>query len=341
MSAPLAYSCMPRPRLEAGPLWIEAVQPGDIESIRRWRNAQIDILRQKSELSPEQQASYYAKHIWPAMAETQPANILVSYHEGSRLIGYGGLVHIAWEHARAEVSFLLDPALMASSAFYAPYIHAFLDLMKRLAFIDLGFSRLVTEAYAIRTDIIALLEQSGFVREGVLRRHVIIDGRPVDALMHGFIKDETSIVLSPAGDDDCERLWKWRNDSVTRANSLTSGEVAWETHQSWYAKALGDPARAIYIGRIGGEPVGMCRFDIAAEGTKAEVSIVLDPLARGKGLSQPLLSAAVAVFGRLHRIPVLATVKAKNRASARCFEKCGFVLTGEEDSLRRYRYDFS
>jgi RimJ/RimL family protein N-acetyltransferase len=185
------YACMPRERLGQGDLWVAAVRPQDIESIRVWRNAQIDVLRQKAPISREQQQAYYATQIWPTFDAPEPANILLGYHEADKLIGYGGLVHIAWEHRRAEVSFLLDPARMAAPDIYERYFTAFLGLMKRLAFEDLGLERLTTETFAIRVDIIRMLEAAGFRHEGTLRRHVWINGRPVDSLVHGCLKADT------------------------------------------------------------------------------------------------------------------------------------------------------
>src|SRR5215469_14657050 len=102
------YLCMPRSRLERSGYAVEAVQPDHIEPIRCWRNAQIDVLRQAAPITPEQQIAYYAREIWPAMEQPRPSNVLVSYFFEGALIGYGGLVHIAWHHLRAEVSFLLD-----------------------------------------------------------------------------------------------------------------------------------------------------------------------------------------------------------------------------------------
>lgn len=191
-ACPVVYACLPHPRVEQNGFSVETVQPGHIQSIRAWRNAQLDILRQAAPISPEQQETYFAAQIWPALAAPQPANILLSFHEGERLIGYGGLVHIAWEHRRAEVSFLLDPQAATPVEAYARRFTAFLGLMKKLAFDELGFERLFTETYAGRTDHIAVLEAVGFRREGVLRRHIRIDGRGVDSLMHGCLKnDET------------------------------------------------------------------------------------------------------------------------------------------------------
>lgn len=178
---------MPRARLDLGDLWIEAIQPAHIEPIRQWRNAQIDVLRQSSIISPEQQRAYYEQHIWPDQKNMQPRNILVAIHQGDDFIGYGGLVHIAWEHRRAELSFLLDTTLTSDINFLIRTFGTFLELMKVLAFEDLGLQRLSTETYAMRKHHIDVLEESGFRREGVLKQHVIIDGEPVDSILHGCL----------------------------------------------------------------------------------------------------------------------------------------------------------
>ena len=165
------------------------MQDSDVELIRHWRNAQMDVLRQTSPIGFEQQQAYFANSIWPTLEQAQPTNILVTYHRDGRPIGYGGLVHVAWEHLRAEVSFLLAPELAADRASYAECFSVYLALIKQLGFSALGFQRLFTETYAMRTDHIAILERNGFVREGRMRRHVGIDGEFVDSLIHGCLRD--------------------------------------------------------------------------------------------------------------------------------------------------------
>jgi len=182
------YSCMPRPELHMEEFSVRAVQPSHIESIRGWRNAQMDVLRQSAPISPAQQRDYYAANVWPAMAMPEPSNILLIFERRGAPIGYGGLVHVAWAHRRAEISFLLDPALVNAPDEYARCFGAFLSLMKELAFEDLDFERLFTETYATRQHHISILEANGFRFEGTLKHHVILDGRPVDSLMHGCLR---------------------------------------------------------------------------------------------------------------------------------------------------------
>jgi RimJ/RimL family protein N-acetyltransferase len=185
-----AYACLTKQSFEDGDRSVRPVQPEDIESIRRWRNAQIDVLRQPRPIAPDEQERYYAEHIWPAMAEARPSNLLLGYLEKGRLIGYGGLVHIAWEHRRAEVSFLLDPARTRRDDEYRADFQRFLRLLKEVAFSVLRFNRLFTETYSTREHHIAVLEATNFRREGTLREHALVAGIAVDSLIHGCLRSD-------------------------------------------------------------------------------------------------------------------------------------------------------
>jgi RimJ/RimL family protein N-acetyltransferase len=187
---------MPRNRVSDGEFSLEAVQPGDIEPIRRWRNSQLDILRQSAPISPAQQQEYFERNIWPTMSEAHPRNILLAFRRNGDLVGYGGLVHIAWEHLRAEVSFLVETRLAQAPDSYAMLFSRFLRLLKEIAFEDLGLGRVFAETYAFRAAHIAVLESEGFRREGNLRGHVIVDGARVDSMLHGCLRDDVPEVRS-------------------------------------------------------------------------------------------------------------------------------------------------
>ena len=183
------YACFKQQRISYQGYTIRTVQLGDIEYIRLWRNAQMGVLRQKKEISPLEQLNYYEQHVWPTMDDKQPLNLLLAYLLDDQLIGYGGLVHIDWENQRAEVSFLLNPARTHDPDSYSDDFFAFLKIIKTLAFDDLNMQRLFTETFSTRRHHIRVLEAADFRLEGVLRRHVILDGRPADSFIHGCLND--------------------------------------------------------------------------------------------------------------------------------------------------------
>lgn len=225
------YLCMPRARLTLGSLAIAAVQPAQIEAIRLWRNAQLRVLRQTAPISAQQQQDYFARHIWPEMAAPQPTTILVAFFSDDVFIGYGGLVHIAWEQRRAEVSFLLDTALAGTPDDHGRLFPHFLCLMQRLAFHDLGLERLCTETYDLRPGYLWALELAGFQREGTLRGHVIIDGTPTNAVLHGLLSPARGRCTAQASAQDEQR-------ASAQASAQTSAQAPAQANQQASLQAV-------------------------------------------------------------------------------------------------------
>jgi RimJ/RimL family protein N-acetyltransferase len=162
----------------------------DIESIRIWRNAQIDILRQKTPINSEQQIHYYNAVIKPSFSEEHPSQILFSLLKNNICIGYGGLVHVNWEAKHAEISFLLNPSYVTDPTLYRQTFSHYLSLLSQVAFLDLYLHRLYAETYEFRVDHIATLESAGFEFEGRLREHIFKRGKWEDSLIHGLISSE-------------------------------------------------------------------------------------------------------------------------------------------------------
>ena len=162
----------------------------DIFKIKEWRNTQIDILRQKSVLTDLDQQIYYDTNIFPTYGQQNPEQILFSILQEEQCIGYGGLVHICWQDKRAEISFLVDRERAFDGRTYQEDFQSFLRIIKHISFIDLGLNRLFLETYDVRKKHVRIIEESGFVLEGRLRQHVIINGVFMDSLIHGMIKKD-------------------------------------------------------------------------------------------------------------------------------------------------------
>lgn len=184
------YPCLSEPVADPNGYALVSYREADAVAIGRWRNEQMQVLRQSRELSEEEQLRYFREVIRPSMSAVQPALVLVSLLLGGRCIGYGGLTHIDWNAGRAEVSYLAETARAASRPSYHADFSAFLGLLKILAFSRLRLHRLFTETYDIRPHHSAALEAAGFKLEGRLRKHYLIDGNLTDAVFHGLLSEE-------------------------------------------------------------------------------------------------------------------------------------------------------
>lgn len=186
----------PRPFCLAAAAWrrgdatLVPLREEHMESVRRWRNAQLAVLRQAGPLSPDDQRRYWREVVAPTWRQRRPGQLLFALLREGRPVAYGGLVHIAWRDARAELSFLADPRRAADPETYAADQADALSLLCEVAFEELGLRRLTTETFDLRPRHVAGLERAGFRPEGRLRTHVVVDGRPVDSLLHGLLREE-------------------------------------------------------------------------------------------------------------------------------------------------------
>ncbi|MEX2230701.1 MAG: GNAT family N-acetyltransferase [Cyclobacteriaceae bacterium] len=183
-----AYNCLPMQVFKYGLYEVQPYRFQDLFKIKEWRNSQIDVLRQKKVLTDEDQIAYYQKIIEPSFKETHPRIILFSFLFDSELIGYGGLTNCSWEDKRSELSFLVSTIRATEEELYKNDFSAFIHLMTQVNFEILQFNRLFTETFDIRPLHITTLEKNGFVREGVMKEHVIIGGRSVDSVIHGLLR---------------------------------------------------------------------------------------------------------------------------------------------------------
>ena len=145
------------------------------------------------------------------------------------------------------------------------------------------------------------------------------------------------MIIDHATLEDSKDIFNWRNDQKTREMYVHGEEITWKHHSEWFSRMLKSPNNVIYIGRDreSKTSIGVVRFDINKNQNDSEVSINLNPIWRGKGVSSKLLSASIKQFISSHKIPIVAKVKIKNIPSVKCFESALFEL---EDKDRDYYY---
>lgn len=147
--------------------------------------------------------------------------------------------------------------------------------------------------------------------------------------------------------EDSDALLAWRNDERTRQASVRQAVISRDGHGEWFRQSLANPTRRIYIAWMEGEDgvterAGMCRFDGPDSEGMTEVSINLNPEFRGRGLSTPILRAAIDTYVRERGglTALLARIRPVNTASVRTFGAVGFVYDGadDEEGFDRYRW---
>ena len=188
MEWPRGYACAPELDASSGSRSLRAIQWDDRTAIREWRNDQIEVLRQAEPLTTQAQDAYFQAVLLPQLSMAEPPQVLLAFLDAGELVGYGGFVHIAWGDHRAEISFLSETARAADPHWQDEW-RAYIPLMASIARERLGLHRLTAETFEFRTDVLAVMAELGFEREGVLRQHHLIDGEYCDSILTGMLLD--------------------------------------------------------------------------------------------------------------------------------------------------------
>lgn len=156
----------------------------------------------------------------------------------------------------------------------------------------------------------------------------LVDGLGSERVRAALLERE--LKLRRVREGDCQLLFEWAVDSVSREASFHSAAISWENHSRWFAERLQDAQSVIYMGEnAAGEAVGLVRFQIQRE--HAVLSVNVAPKFRGKGWGRELIAFSTRSLVRAHSVRrVAAFVKPENQASVRLFEASGFRRAGME-----------
>jgi hypothetical protein len=118
--------------------------------------------------------------------------------------------------------------------------------------------------------------------------------------------------------EDAANLLAWRNDPLTRANSISRDLVSQFEHLQWLQRTLASPRRRLLIVEHNGTPAATARFDYEE---LTELNFCIAPEFRCRGLSVKIGKIVVAAEPK-H----VSFVLRSNTACQRLLSACGGVL---------------
>ncbi|WP_282018326.1 GNAT family N-acetyltransferase [Salegentibacter mishustinae] len=328
------YKVLNKNIYESGDYKIIPLRLEDRYDIMKWRNEQIYHLRQNKPLTKKDQDLYYQTVVDKLYENERPDQILFSFLEGEKLIGYGGLVHINWIDENAEISFIMETSLETNN--FENLWFEFLNLIEKVAFKDLGLRKIFTYAYDLRPRLYKALEKSGFGLSARLSEHCLFDNKFIDVLIHSKFNKENE--LRSATFSDVELIFSWANNPFIRQYSFSQEKIQFIDHVKWFLNKIEDSKCKYYILEVNGIAAGSIRFDLD-ENNEGLISYLLDPVFSGKGLGTFILREGLE---RLKiDLPFVNTVSGyvmpENIASIKIFEKLSFEEVSNNTKQIKYQ----
>jgi RimJ/RimL family protein N-acetyltransferase len=302
------------------------IRDEDKYDIMNWRNNQLDILRQETVLLIEQQEIYFKTVVDKLFDVENPKQLLFSFLENNKLIGYGGLVHIDWETKTAEVSFLSETSRNKNADMFISDWVNYLAILKKIATDYLNFKSIYTYAYDLRPNLYIALQESGFTEIKRHKNHIQIENKKVDVVIHSF--DLNSISMRVATSNDVDLYYEWANDELVRQYSFQQDEIQYENHVNWFNSRIENP-NFLFLVFFNQDKSAIGQVRINKNDEEVIIGISVDKNYRGFGYSFKMLRLACQhYFKNYSDNEIFAYIKLENKASIATFKKAGFL---EED----------
>ena len=139
------------------------------------------------------------------------------------------------------------------------------------------------------------------------------------------------ITLRDATVEDCRRIWKWRNEPLTRESSFDTSCISYQDHGRWFLLKLRDQGTTIFIAsNADSRAVGYVRFSVI--NNRAEISVSIDRGERGKGYGSAAIRIGSDRVLRNNTVKhIVAYVKNDNPSSLATFKRAGFIFAGNSE----------
>lgn len=134
--------------------------------------------------------------------------------------------------------------------------------------------------------------------------------------------------------EDCEDIFQWRNNKITRDMSISSEIVKYNEHVEWFKSTLNDPHEVclFFKDQLVNLKLGIVRFQLDKKMVTGLISINLSPESRGKNYAKPCLTNAISFLKKnfINCRALYAEIKVDNIPSIKTFEGLDFQLFEEK-----------
>jgi len=183
---PLEYICLKNQIHSHEEFSIVPIRYEDRLVIMQWRNEQVYHLRQSKILKEEDQNNYFSNVVAKLYSQKRPDQILFSFLNNNKCIGYGGLVHINWLDKNAEISFIMDTKL--EKKYFSEYWSIYLKLIEEIGFSDLQLHKMYVYAFNLRPHLYEMLLKNNYFLDARLKDHCYFKEKYIDVVIHSKTK---------------------------------------------------------------------------------------------------------------------------------------------------------
>lgn len=327
------YRVLNKQVYESGDYSIVPIRMKDRYMIMKWRNEQIYHLRQEKPLTKAEQDKYFKNVVSKLFEKDKPEQILFSYLEKGKCIGYGGLVHINWTDKNAEISFIMKTELEKDN--FEKHWSNFLNLIENVAFEELNSYKVYTYAFDLRPKLYKVLEKKFYYKEAILKNHCFFNDEYKDVIIHSKITPIPYIRKATA--TDINTTFQWVNNKEIRKYSINKQKVSFNRHKQWFISKITAKDCVYLILQQQNKTLGSIRFDIDNK-KRAKISYLINPEDFGKGYGTTILKKGEEYIRNTdNKIKeIYGIVFNDNAASIKIFKKLEYKFKILDEKCKMY-----
>jgi len=135
--------------------------------------------------------------------------------------------------------------------------------------------------------------------------------------------------LRPIKEEDCDLLFKWRNTEKVREASLTTEEIKYQDHLSWFKKQISGMGRVNLLFCTGDVPLGVVYFEVDPKNEVADFGFYKNPSddTHNVGIQMEICALNYA-FSTLQLRKLTCCVLSSNKRIIKFHKEFGFEIEG-------------
>jgi len=170
--------------LDSSNIQLKEISQGDLPKIFEWINDRETVLYN----APYKPISDIQHKTWFENIQNRNDIFIFGIYETKtdKIIGTCQLHSINWIHRNAELQIRLGNKDNRGKGYGSEVVRLLLDF----AFRDLNLYRVFLYVFETNANAIHVYEKAGFKKEGLLRKAAHIDGKYVDVIFMGILREE-------------------------------------------------------------------------------------------------------------------------------------------------------